>query len=78
MNDPFVDECIQEFVKRIAGGKPKDDQLIIEEGFLHAVGRRPTGLENEICLEILKPGTGESRRDFCQMLFCLNEFIYVE
>ncbi len=56
----------------------KDDQLIIEEGFLHAVGRRPTGLEMEICLEILKPGTGESRRDFCQMLFCLNEFIYVE
>ena len=78
LNDPFVDECIQEFVKRIAGGKPKDDQLIIEEGFLHAVGRRPTGLEKEICLEILKPGTGESRRDFCQMLFCLNEFIYVE
>ena len=43
-----------------------------------ALGRLPSGVEERDALEFLSSGQAAARRDFCQMLVCLNEFIHVE
>jgi hypothetical protein len=62
LNDPFVRESAKAFAAR--AGSP-------ERAFLLALGREPTPSE----LEVAK---GLDLVDFCQVLFTLNEFLYVD
>ncbi len=78
LNNPFVIACADTFAQRLANEQPADTAAMIQRGFLYAVGRPPTAAEQELCKTLLEPGTPAAARDFCQMLFCLNEFIYVE
>ena len=47
-----------------------------------ALCREPTAEELADALPFIKGKTGDAREtafaDFCQVLFCLNEFLYVE
>jgi hypothetical protein len=78
LNSPFVDRAVQRLAKRLAGLGLKGDTLYVREGFLMALGRLPSGVEERTALEFLSSGQAHARRDFCQMLVCLNEFIHVE
>ena len=78
LNSPFVDACSTAFAVRLQKMEPANDEEYVRNGFLLAVGRRPSLAEVELCRQMLQPDTPEKRRDFCQMLFCLNEFIYIE
>ena len=78
LNHPLVNACAGAFATRLAGENPADIGALIDRGFLWSLGRRASQDERDLCSEILEPGTPEATRDFCQMLLCLNEFIYVE
>ena len=78
LNHPLVNDCAGAFAARLAGENPADTRALIDRGFLWSLGRHASQDEVNLCLDILKPGTPEATRDFCQMLLCLNEFIYVE
>ncbi len=78
LNSPFVDRASQRLANRLAGLDSSGDTRYIHEGFLMALGRLPSGVEERAALEFLSSGQLSARRDFCQMLVCLNEFIHVE
>jgi hypothetical protein len=84
MNSPHVRRCALAFSKRLAAGAP------VEEAYRLALGRGPTPEESSAARKFLArqeqsyrsggggdPG-GLALADFCQALFCLNEFIYVD
>ena len=78
LNSPFVDRAVQRLAKRLAGLDSAGDTRYVRDGFLIALGRLPSGVEERAALEFLSSGQAAARRDFCQMLVCLNEFIHVE
>ena len=78
LNHPLVNDCAAAFAARLAGENPPNTRALIDRGFLWSLGRHASQDEVSLCAEILEPGTPEATRDFCQMLLCLNEFIYVE
>jgi len=78
LNSPFVDRAVQRLAKRLAGLDSAGDTRYVRDGFLIALGRLPSGVEERAALEFLSSGQAAARRDFCQMLVCLNEFIHIE
>ena len=86
LNNPWVRERAVGFVKRIDRGGKLD--AVIRAGFLAALARPPSDSEQQSMREFVtrRMGAIETRTDarqqaladFCQMLMCLNEFIYVE
>ncbi|MEE3368985.1 MAG: PSD1 and planctomycete cytochrome C domain-containing protein [Planctomycetota bacterium] len=78
LNHPLVNQCAEAFAARLTAENPTDTRTLVDRGFLWSLGRPASEDEVEVCSEILKSGTAEATRDFCQMLLCLNEFIYVE
>ena len=78
LNNPFVDACADALASRLVDMKLNSDEDYIREGMQLAIGRMPSTKEIELCKQLLRNRTSEAKRDFCQMLFCLNEFIYIE
>lgn len=94
MNNPNVRSYSQNFAKSImrsvAEDSPERLKLLIRAGFKAALARQPTELELQKNLAFIKTQKSsyeaEKKRDalelavtdFCQILFCLNEFIYVD
>ncbi len=79
LNDPFVRNQAQCFATLLRAETPLDPIVRIDRAFLRALGRPPTDQQRAAALEFL------ARRDddgvwtnFCQTLFALNEFIYVD
>ncbi|MEO6184093.1 MAG: DUF1553 domain-containing protein, partial [Verrucomicrobiota bacterium] len=85
---------VREYARALAGRlKPASDKSLADsvvEGYLITLGRRPNATESEDSVAFIKQ-QGNSYRggnkanadelalaDFCQALFGLNEFIYVE
>jgi hypothetical protein len=94
LNDPFCRDRAADFARRLvaeAGLKPED---WIARGFHLAIARPPTEKELEASLAFVEQQRQrraardkslsaeqvreESLADFCQALFSLNEFIYVD
>ena len=78
LNNPFVIACVNNFADQLEALQLTDPKEIAQEGFRRALGREPLHEEKKACTELLKKGGVLARRDFCQMLFCLNEFIYIQ
>ena len=78
LNNPFVRDSADQVRRRLAPGKAERSAAFIDQGFLLCVGRVPSRDEHQLATALLAPGTPESQRDFCHMLLCLNEFLYVE
>lgn len=94
MNDPFVRDRATDFAKRLiaVGGPNRADQVTL--GFRLALARTPSESELRGSLEFLESQIvnrtsrqnsatasdhhREALTDFCQGLFSLNEFIYVD
>jgi hypothetical protein len=94
LNDPFVRDRAIDFARRLMSQEPVQPERWIKDGFLLALSRPPTDEELAASLAFLQSqrerrATGEtlqspaevrlqSLADFCQALFSLNEFIYVD
>jgi hypothetical protein len=90
MNDPRVHEYARGLARRAGSEVQKSLEDFITSSYLIALGRSPNAEELADGLSFVKRQT-ESRRasgqedarqlalaDFCQVLMCLNEFVYVE
>jgi hypothetical protein len=79
LNHPFVLEQTQVLSRRILAVAPENRQRIqFAYQLLH--GRQPTAEEVQIGLNLLaRSGLVERNwEEYCQVLFCANEFIYVD
>ncbi len=90
LNDRFVRACAGDFVKRLIGADGDDDERVVQDSFELAFARVPTETETQASVEFIRSQTqtrqarGETNcrheavTDYCQAIFGLNEFIYVD
>lgn len=94
MNDPFVRQSALEFAARIRRDVGEEPDRWVERGYQLAIARPPSAAELGATLAFIRaqvearaardPGldaglvTQQALADFCQVLFSLNEFIYVD
>ncbi len=90
MNNPQVRGWARNMTKRIAPEAKTSIEDAIKAGYLLALGRPPTAEEATESAAFVrgqmesyqKAGKSDGRElalaDFCQVLMCLNEFVYVE
>ncbi|MBN9523407.1 PSD1 domain-containing protein [bacterium] len=88
LNDPFVRARAGDFAARLERDAGADPARGVERAYLLAFGRPPTDGERGAGVEFLaqrehaRAGRDDARRqaltDYCQVLFGLNEFIYVD
>jgi hypothetical protein len=79
MNNPFILEQTKALAKRITDGD-KDDRARIERAYRLLYGRPPIDDEVKIGLDFLGRGgrTAKAWEEYCQVLLCANEYIYVD
>ena len=82
MNNPQVRAAAKGFARRILGDGTLGDADAVKKAYKTALCREPTAEERAGASAFLKGQTGPAREaalaDFCQVLFCLNEFLYAE
>ena len=94
LNDPFVRTASNELAQRLLKEAGVEPAAVIQRGYLLALGRAPSEKEQATAVEFLtrqmaereqrasQLSVDERRRqavsDFCQVLFSLNEFLYVD
>jgi cytochrome c553 len=94
LNDPFMRARANDFARRIGEGTGDDPVKAIDRGFSLALGRAPTDAQRAASLQFynrqfelrakrdtsVSPEENRLRAmaDFCQGLFSLNEFVYID
>jgi hypothetical protein len=82
MNNPQVRGSAHGFAKRILGNATITDSDAIKLAYRLSLCREATENELADAIPFIKGKTGDAREtaiaDFCQVLFCLNEFLYLE
>jgi hypothetical protein len=88
MNSPFVRNAAQKFAERLRPTSEASLSQAIEQAYLIGLSRRPTDAEQQRMLAFVERQaesygkTPQAREqalvDFCQVMLCLNEFIYVD
>lgn len=90
MNNPNVREASRQFAGRLLPIATQSLNEAVRQGYLTAVSRPPTSGEMSNTVQFLKDqqmsysasdsnaGLSRALVDFCQVLFCLNEFIYTD
>ena len=79
LNHPFALEQRRELAKRIRAVKGDDGEKI-SRAYVLLYGRPPSDEEKKIGLDFLKGAgaTVQAWEEYCQVLLCANEFIYVD
>ncbi len=75
MNNPHIRAAAKALAKRIPSS---DSRSAIETAYRLTLSRNPTRDELADGLGFLGSKPAETIADYCQILFCLNEFVYVE
>ena len=90
MNNPQIREASRQFAAKLQPLAAKSPEDAVRIGYLTAVGRQPSPEELSGTAEFIRQqaasysltdanaGLRQALVDFCQVLFCLNEFIYAE
>jgi hypothetical protein len=87
LNNPQVRQSARSFARRIAPDSTTPLEDVIRQGYLVALARQPSREELADDVAFIRqqmPTYPENQRresaltDFCQVLMCLNEFIYVD
>ena len=88
LNDTFVRAVARDFATRLT--KSNDDPAMVQKAFALSFARKPTETESATSLAFIESQTKtrtargetsarhEAVADFCQSLFGLNEFIYID
>jgi hypothetical protein len=79
MNHPFILEQTKALAKRITAGD-KDDRARIQRAYTLLYGRPALDDEVKVGLDFVNRGGGAEKawQEYCQVLLCANEFIYVD
>jgi Protein of unknown function (DUF1553)/Protein of unknown function (DUF1549)/Planctomycete cytochrome C len=79
MNNPFVLEQTHALAKRITSAG-EDEKVRVRFAYQVLYGRDPLAQEERIGLEFLKRGHSSDKAwdEYCQVLLCANEFLYVD
>jgi hypothetical protein len=81
LNHPFVLAQTRALAKRICGSANRDDRARIQTAYAVLYGRLPSAEEVRIGAEFLnahRPAREEAWADYCHVLVCANEFIYLD
>jgi len=89
MNSPFVRQQAEKLAARIRPPAGGSLDVAIDRGYEIVLSRQPTGAERQRMLAFVTsqqklsgnpaaPNDQQSLVEFCQVLLCLNEFIYVD
>ena len=87
LNNPATRDWSRGFAKRVLAAADHAPDQLARATYLTALGREPNDAESKEAQQFLKTQsetyTAEDKvesalTDFCQILLCLNEFIYVE
>jgi mono/diheme cytochrome c family protein len=90
MNNPQIHSYVKSFAKHLTSSAGQSLKKAVREGYQTALGREPTPEELADNVTFLKQQTTSYKTagkrngrelalaDFCQVLICLNEFVYVE
>jgi hypothetical protein len=83
MNSPFVRFHAEKLAQRHAPKAPDLLPRSIEEIYRTALGRRPTAAEKKTAQTFIAKQAALGRgnlalADYCQVVFCLHEFVYVD
>jgi cytochrome c553 len=82
MNNPHVRGAAHGFARKVLADAKITDEAAVKLAYKMALCREPTAEELADAVAFIKGKTGDDRQtavaDFCQVLFCLNEFLYAE
>ncbi|OAI39772.1 hypothetical protein AYO40_05460 [Planctomycetaceae bacterium SCGC AG-212-D15] len=88
MNSPFVRQRAEKVAQKIRPKTPDTLPQAIDDAYLVVLNRRPAPAERERMLDFIRKqvpsadpggkGLELALTDFCQVLMCSNEFIYVD
>jgi len=88
LNSPFIRQLSGEFAKRVKPDGKTSLKDAIDMAYRLALSRRPDSTERESMLAFINAQIASRKgqanaeelaiRDFCQLLFCSNEFVYVD
>jgi hypothetical protein len=89
MNNPHVRACARGFARRISPDAKTSMETAVNAGYQIALTRLPTAEELAESVAFVKQQVDSYKKagkkeadelgyaDFCQVLMCLNEFVYV-
>jgi mono/diheme cytochrome c family protein len=82
LNDPFVRARAGDFAERLMKEAGDDSGKIVDRAYRRAFGRSPTETERNAGVEFVSRPAGDAKKraltDYCQVIFGLNEFVYVD
>jgi hypothetical protein len=90
MNNPQSRAAALAMAERLLATHPEAEDRLLQDAWRGAVGRSPTATElaeavgfvHDQATSYASPVTPEARKqalaDYCQALFCLNEFLYID
>jgi hypothetical protein len=87
MNSPLVRQQAEKLARVVLPARTTDVPQTVEKAYRIALGRRPTQGERQRMADFILHGAGADKgpkaletptADFCQVLLCLNEFLYVD
>ena len=88
MNSPFVRQLAEQFAKRVRPNADKKLSDVVNDAYLIALSRPPTENERQRMLNLIETqaksyggnpqATDTAVADFCQLVLCLNEFMFVD
>ena len=88
MNSPLVRQLAEKFAQRLPAGAEKSTATQVQHAYQLALSRPPTAAETEQMVAFIESqavsyGQADKAReqalaDFCQLLLCLNEFVFVD
>jgi hypothetical protein len=87
LNNPEVRANAEAFAERLLDQYQEWPDLVVQEAFVAAIGREPHEHELHVSLEFLRRQSASyessvapraALTDYCQMLFGMNEFFYVQ
>jgi hypothetical protein len=90
MNNAGTRDGAKNFARRLMGSSEQSLEQAVRTGYLTALGRQPSKAELREAVAFIEQqresyradanpdGPELALADFCQVLMCLNEFVYVE
>lgn len=88
MNSPLVRQLADKFAQRIAAAPDASPQQVVAQAYAVALSRPPNEFETEQMTGFIKTQAasygGDDKAmqravaDYCQMMLCLNEFVFVD
>ncbi|PHS11320.1 MAG: hypothetical protein COA78_09940 [Blastopirellula sp.] len=88
MNSPLVRKLAEKFAKRIRPTPKSTPEQVVEQAYSLALSRKPSNTEKEQMVEFIttqassygkdEPAMSKAVVDYCQLMLCLNEFLFID